>query len=50
MGEPKDWDKWENLVRELTKHFVLRYGNEEVEKWLFSPWNEPDTTTYMYGV
>lgn len=49
MGEPKNWEKWQNLVHELTMHFISRYGLKEVESWLFSPWNEPDTTTAMYG-
>lgn len=49
MGVPKDWNKWENLVCALTYHFLKRYGKQEVEQWLFSPWNEPDTNTNMYG-
>lgn len=49
MGAPKDWDRWEALVHTLTAHLISRYGLEEVETWLFCPWNEPDTTTAMYG-
>ncbi len=39
---PKDYARWEELVRVLTAHFVQRYGRAEVLKWYFEVWNEPD--------
>jgi xylan 1,4-beta-xylosidase len=39
---PKDYKKWEELVRVLTAHLVERYGRNEVLKWNFEVWNEPD--------
>jgi xylan 1,4-beta-xylosidase len=39
---PKDYKKWEELVRVLTAHLVERYGREEVLRWYFEVWNEPD--------
>ncbi len=39
---PKDYNKWEELVRVVTAHLVQRYGKEEVLKWYFEVWNEPD--------
>ncbi|MGB8477605.1 MAG: beta-xylosidase [Acidobacteriaceae bacterium] len=39
---PKDYARWEELVRVLTAHLVQRYGREEVLKWYFEVWNEPD--------
>lgn len=39
---PKDYGKWEELVRVLTAHLVERYGKDEVLKWYFEVWNEPD--------
>ena len=39
---PKDYRKWEELVRVLTAHLVTRYGQDEVVKWYFEVWNEPD--------
>jgi xylan 1,4-beta-xylosidase len=39
---PKDYRKWEGLVRVVTAHLVQRYGKEEVLKWYFEVWNEPD--------
>jgi xylan 1,4-beta-xylosidase len=39
---PKDYKRWEELVRVLTAHLVERYGRNEVLKWNFEVWNEPD--------
>ena len=39
---PKDYAKWEELVRVLTAHLVSRYGKETVLQWYFEVWNEPD--------
>src|SRR5918993_1530032 len=33
---PKDWDHWEDLVRDLVQHLVDRYGLQEVrDHWAF---------------
>ena len=42
VAAPKDWDKWEQLVEAFTRHLVQRYGEEEVAKWYFEVWNEPN--------
>jgi len=39
---PKDYKKWEDLIRSLTQHFTERYGAEEVKTWYFEVWNEPN--------
>jgi xylan 1,4-beta-xylosidase len=39
---PKDYKRWEELVRVLTAHLVERYGRSEVLRWNFEVWNEPD--------
>jgi len=39
---PRDYGKWEELVRVLTAHLVERYGRDEVLHWYFEVWNEPD--------
>ena len=39
---PKDYAKWGELARVVTKHLVERYGREEVLRWYFEVWNEPD--------
>jgi xylan 1,4-beta-xylosidase len=39
---PKDYKKWEELCYQVTRHFVEKYGREEVASWWFELWNEPD--------
>ena len=39
---PKDWDKWEELVYQWAKHSVEKYGKDEVLKWYWETWNEPN--------
>ena len=39
---PKDYAKWEELIRQLTLHFTERYGKDEVKTWYFEVWNEPN--------
>lgn len=39
---PKDYARWQELCRVLTEHLVQRYGREEVLRWYFEVWNEPD--------
>lgn len=39
---PGDFEKWYRLVQEFTKHVTERYGEDEVKKWFFEVWNEPN--------
>lgn len=39
---PKDYNKWGELIRNLTQHFTERYGTDEVKRWYFEVWNEPN--------
>ncbi len=41
---PKDYNKWGELISNLTQHFTDRYGPEEVKTWYFEIWNEPNLT------
>lgn len=45
---PKSMDKWNYAIEMLIKHFISRYGRNEVESWPFFLWNEPDLTK-MFG-
>ncbi len=42
VSPPKDWNKWDDLVSEFAKHLVERYGIDEISKWYFEVWNEPN--------
>ena len=39
---PKGYVKWGNLAYEWTKHCVEKYGRDEVLKWYWEVWNEPN--------
>lgn len=39
-----NFGKWHNLVQAFTQHVVDRYGVDEVRKWYFEVWNEPNLT------
>jgi xylan 1,4-beta-xylosidase len=42
VAPPKDWDKWDGLIKAFTEHLIARYGIEEVSQWYFEVWNEPN--------
>jgi len=42
VAPPKDWNRWENLIENFTRHLVERYGVDEVAQWYFEVWNEPN--------
>jgi xylan 1,4-beta-xylosidase len=42
VSPPKDYQKWEDLIRNLVEHFTERYGADEVKTWYFEVWNEPN--------
>lgn len=48
QNPPKDYAKWEELVRVVTAHLVERYGRDEVLQWYFEVWNEPNIA-YFHG-
>jgi xylan 1,4-beta-xylosidase len=43
---PRDWQRWSDLCFELTRHLVQRYGEQEVLRWWFETWNEPNGPAY----
>ena len=49
ISPPRDWDRWERLVRELTEHLVERYGRAEVARWAFEVWNEANLEVFWSG-
>ncbi|HWU56839.1 MAG TPA: hypothetical protein VN175_15110 [Rhizomicrobium sp.] len=48
QAPPKDYAKWQELVRAVTAHLVQRYGAQTVRGWYFEVWNEPDID-YWHG-
>jgi xylan 1,4-beta-xylosidase len=42
ISPPKDWKRWGDLVQQFAQHLVGRYGVDEVARWYFEVWNEPN--------
>jgi xylan 1,4-beta-xylosidase len=49
ISPPRDWGEWRQLVTELTAHLVRRYGADEVARWAFEVWNEPNLVVFWPG-
>ncbi len=46
---PSDFDTWKGLVDAFMKHCIARYGKEELYKWYFEVWNEPNLKGFWGG-
>jgi xylan 1,4-beta-xylosidase len=42
ITRPKDWARWSWLVSRFVEHVAERYGIDEVRRWYFEVWNEPN--------
>ncbi len=43
---PADMAEWVALVQAVLRHFIDRYGIEEVRRWPVEVWNEPNLTFF----
>jgi xylan 1,4-beta-xylosidase len=46
---PTDLTAWADLVRAIAAHWIERYGREEVRRWYFEVWNEPNLDMFFRG-
>src|SRR3974377_1868665 len=42
VAPPKDYRKWDLLIRNFAQFLIDRYGIDEVSQWYFVVWNEPN--------
>jgi xylan 1,4-beta-xylosidase len=49
ISPPADWSEWRALVSAVTSHLVERYGIDEVTRWAFEVWNEPNLFVFWPG-
>jgi xylan 1,4-beta-xylosidase len=42
VSPPKDYARWDALIEAFARHLIERYGIEEVSRWYFEVWNEPN--------
>lgn len=46
---PTDPDRWGELIDRVMRHWVARYGADEVRRWYFEVWNEPNLWGFFRG-
>jgi xylan 1,4-beta-xylosidase len=46
---PNDYGKWADLVDHFVRHCRQRYGADEVRRWYFEVWNEPNLRGFFRG-
>lgn len=49
ISPPRRMEDWNTLVGMFLSHIRNRYGAQEIRSWLYSVWNEPDTSIQMFG-
>ncbi len=42
ISPPRDYVNWDALMTAFANHLVERYGIDEISKWYFEVWNEPN--------
>jgi xylan 1,4-beta-xylosidase len=42
VSPPKDYGAWDGMISAFTQHLIDRYGIDEVARWRFEVWNEPN--------
>lgn len=45
---PTDLAEWVRLVTETVRHWIERYGLDEVREWRFEVWNEPNLVPHFW--
>jgi xylan 1,4-beta-xylosidase len=46
---PKSLDRWAAFMRAFAGHLTERYGADEVKRWRFEVWNEPNLSIFWSG-
>lgn len=46
---PKDYEEWKLALSTFINHIITRYGIENVRKWMFIPWSQPDSSAKQFG-
>ena len=46
---PKNYERWGELIGNCAKHWIERYGLEEVRKWYFEIWNEANLDKLFFS-
>lgn len=47
VSMPKELCEWHELISSFVHHVTKRYGRDEIKKWYFEVWNEPDHPAFF---
>ena len=47
VSPPKSYERWDDLIKDLVRHWTERYGADEVKQWYFEVWNEADYPAFF---
>ena len=46
---PRDYNEWSSFIRAFARHEIDKRGLNEVRKWYFEVWNEPNLSGFWTG-
>lgn len=46
---PRNYQQWGKLIDRLVRHWIDRYGSDEIWEWHFEVWNEPNLKAFWTG-
>jgi xylan 1,4-beta-xylosidase len=49
ISPPRDLGRWSDLVAALVRHVIERFGADEIRRWAFEVWNEPNLGVFWAG-
>lgn len=49
VSQPQSVNAWCTLVLKFLQHISNRYGIDIIKNWKFGLWNQPDTTSELFG-
>ena len=49
VSQPRSYAEWGALIEAFARHCIDRYGLEEVRRWHFEVWNEPNLSAFWKG-
>lgn len=49
ISPPKDYALWQRMCSDFVAHVLSRYGLQEINRWTFRCWNEPDLKSFWHN-
>ena len=49
VSQPRSYEEWGIFIEAFARHCIDRYGLDEVRRWHFEVWNEPNLSAFWIG-